>query len=110
MVLLVDHWTLARLRECQFFSFAEVNAAICPLLEPLNDEGAPHLGASRRQLFAQLEKPALKLLPVTPYVYADWKKCRAGPDHSIAIDKHSYSGLYQLLKKDLWARTTARTV
>ena len=64
-----------------------MNAAIRPLLDRLNDKVSRHLGASRRQLFEQLDKPALKPLPVAPYVFAEWKKCRAGLDYHIAIDK-----------------------
>lgn len=109
-VLLVERWILARLRNRQFFSIAEVNAAIRPLLDRLNDKVSRHLGASRRHLFAQLDQPALKPLPVAPYVYAEWKKCRAGLDYHVAIGKHYYSVPYQLLKKELWARITARTV
>ena len=109
-VLLAERWILARLRNRQFFGLAEVNAAIRPLLDRLNDKVSRHLGASRLHLFAQLDKPALKPLPVAPYVYAEWKKCRAGLDYHIAIDKHYYSVPYQLLKKELWARITARTV
>jgi len=109
-VLLVERWILARLRNRQFFSLGEVNAAIRPLLDWLNDKVSRHLGASRRQLFTQLDKPALKPLPVAPYIFAEWKKCRAGLDYHIAIDKHYYSVPYQLLQKELWARITARTV
>jgi len=109
-VLLVERWILARLRNRQFFSLGDVNAAIRPLLDRLNDKLSRHLGASRQQLFAQLDKPALKPLPVAPYVYAEWKKCRAGLDYHVAIDRHYYSVPYQLLKKELWARLTARTV
>ena len=47
---------------------------------------------------------------MAPYVYAEWKKCRAGLDYHIAIDRHYYSVPYQLLKTELWARITARTV
>ncbi|MFG6585486.1 IS21 family transposase [Sulfitobacter sp. 1A12779] len=109
-VLLVERWILARLRNRQFFSLGDVNAAIRPLLDQLNDKVSRHLGASRKQLFEQLDKPALKPLPTAPYVYAEWKKCRAGLDYHVAIDKHYYSVPYQLLKKELWARITARTV
>jgi len=87
-----------------------VNAAIRPLLDQLNDKVSRHLGASRRQLFEQLDKPALKPPPLAPYIFAEWKKCRAGLDYHIAIDKHYYSVPYHLLKKELWARITARTV
>ena len=109
-VLLVERWILARLRNRQFFSLEDVNAAIRPLLDRLNDKGSRHLGASRRQLFEQLDKRALKPLPVAPYVYAEWKKCRARLDYHIAIDRHYYSVPHHLLKKELWARITAQTV
>jgi transposase len=109
-VLLVERWILAWLRNRQFFSLEDVNAAIRPLLDRLNDKVSRHLGASRRQLFEQLDKHALKPLPVAPYIYAEWKKCRAGLDYHIAIDRHYYSVPHQLLKKELWARITARTV
>jgi len=39
------------LRNRQFFSLGEVNAAIRPLLDRLADKVSRHLGASRRQLF-----------------------------------------------------------
>ena len=100
----------ARLRNRQFFSLEDVNAAIRPLLDRLNDKVSRHLGASRKQLFEQLDQPALKPLPVAPYIFAEWKKCRAGIDDHIAIDKHYYSVPYQLVKTELWVRITARTV
>ena len=56
-VLLVERWILARLRNRQFFSLGDVNAAIRPLLDQLNDKVSRHLGASRKQLFEQLDKP-----------------------------------------------------
>jgi transposase len=36
---------------------------------------ARHLGASRRALFEDLERSALKPLPAEPYVFAEWKEC-----------------------------------
>jgi transposase len=54
-VLLVERWILARLRNRQFFSLGDVNAAIRPLLQQLNDKVSRHLGASRRQLFERLD-------------------------------------------------------
>jgi len=42
-VLLVERWILARLRNRQFFSLGDVNAAIRPLLDRLNDKVSRHL-------------------------------------------------------------------
>lgn len=109
-VQLAERWILARLRNQQFFSIEEVNAAIRPLLAALNAKTSRHLGASRRELFEQLDKPALKPLPTSPYEYAEWKQCRAGLDYHVALKGHYYSVPYQLMKKVLWARITSRTV
>ena len=109
-VLLAERWIIARLRNQRFFSLDEVNAAIRPLLDQLNDKVTRHLGASRRDLFERLDKPALKPLPVEPYVYAQWKQCRAGLDYHIDVERHYYSVPYQLLKQKLWVRITARTI
>ena len=109
-VLLAERWILARLRNQRFFGLDEVNAAIRPLLDQLNNKVTRHLGASRRDLFERLDKPALKPLPVEPYVYAQWKQCRAGLDYHIDVDRHYYSVPHHLLKQKLWVRITARTV
>ena len=109
-VLLAQRWILARLRNQRFFGLDEVNAAIRPLLDQLNTKETKHLGASRRDLFERLDRPALKPLPLTPYVYAEWKQCRAGLDYHIDIGRHYYSVPHQLLRQKLWARITPRTV
>ena len=109
-VLPAERRVLARLRDQRFFGLDEVNAAIGPLPEQLNGKVSRHLGASRRELFERLDRPALKPLPVTSYVYAEWKQCRAGLDYHVDIGRHYYSVPHQLLKQKLWARITARTV
>ncbi len=109
-VLLAERWIVARLRNRRFFGLDELNAAIRPLLDQLNSKVTRHLGASRRDLFNGLDKPALKPLPIEPYVYAEWKQCRAGLDYHIDVGRHYYSVPYQLLKQKLWVRITARTV
>lgn len=109
-VLIAERWILAQLRNQTFFGLDELNAAIALLLIRLNDKVTRHLGASRRDLFERLERPMLKPLPVEPYVYAQWKQCRAGLDYHVDIGSHYYSVPHQLLKQKLWARITARTV
>ena len=69
-----------------------------------------HLGTSRRALFDEIERPALKPLPAEPYTFAQWKECRAGLDYHVEVEKHYYSVPHQLLQERLWARITTRTV
>jgi transposase len=109
-VQVVERWILAKLRNRRFFSLAEANATIRQLLDQLNARVTRHLGASRRQLFEQLDRPALLDLPVEPYTYAEWKECRAGLDYHVEVDKHYYSVPHALLRQKLWARMTDRTV
>lgn len=109
-VLLAERWILARLRHQKFFGLDELNAAIRPLRDRLNSKTSRHLGASCRELYERIDKPALKPLPREPYVYAEWKQCRAGLDYHVDIGRHYYSVPHQLLKQKLWARITARTI
>jgi len=109
-VLIAQRWILARLRNQRFFTLDDLNAAIRPLLERLNSKVTRHLGASRRDLFERLDQPALKPLPVEPYVYAEWKQCRVGLDYHIDVLRHYYSVPHQLLREKLWVRITARTI
>lgn len=109
-MLLTERWILAHLRNQTFLGFEELNAAIRPLRDQLNEKVTRHLGTSRRALFETLDKPAMKPLPHEPYVYAEWKRCRAGLDYHVDIGRHYYSVPHQLLCQELWARITARTV
>src|SRR5678810_853760 len=75
-VQVVERWMLARLRHHTFFSLAEVNTALAPLLLTLNARPFNKLPGSRQQLFETLDRPALRSLPVQPYEYAEWKHAR----------------------------------
>ena len=109
-VQVVERWILARLRHRRFFSLAELNQAIHELLEDLNRRETRHLGASRRQLFEALDRPALKRLPAETFQYAEWKQRRAGLDYHVEVAKHYYSVPHALARQKLWARITERTV
>ena len=109
-VLIAQRWIIARLRNQRFFSLDDLNAAIRDLNSQLNSKITRHLGASRRDLFERLDQPALKPLPVEPYIYAEWKQCSVALDYHIDVDRHYYSVPHQLLRQKLWVRITARTI
>jgi transposase len=109
-VQIVGRWILARLRNRQFFSLGDLNAAIQGLLADLNKRPLRGWGRSRQSLFEELDRPALAPLPSEPYEYAEWKRCRVGLDYHIEIAKHYYSVPYNLLRQQVDARITARTV
>jgi transposase len=109
-VQVVQRWVLARLRHQRFFSLAELNAAIRALMADLNERPMRHLGASRRALFERLEQPALLRLPSEPYVYAEWRRCRAGLDYHVEVHGHFYSVPYRLMRETIEARITDQTI
>jgi transposase len=109
-VQIATRFVIAKLRNRQFFSLSALNVAIAELVAQINNRVSRHLGASRRALFEEVERSALKQLPAEPYVFAEWKECRVGLDYHVEIDKHYYSVPHQLLRERVWARITARTV
>jgi transposase len=109
-VQVATRFIIAKLRNRQFFTLSALNAAIAELVAQINDRVSRHLGASRRALFEELERPALKPLPAEPYVFAEWKQCRVGLDYHVEIEKHYYSVPHQLLRERVWSRITARTI
>ena len=109
-VQVVQRWILARLRHRRFFSLSELNAAISELLVQLNERPMLGWGMTRRALYEQLDRPALLPLPSTPYEYAEWKRCRVNLDYHVEIERHYYSVPFQLLRQEVEARITAKTV
>jgi transposase len=109
-VQVATRWITAKLRNQRFFSLAELNAATRELVTQLNNRVTRHLGTSRRALFDEIERPALKKLPVEPYLYAEWKECRVGLDYHVEVERHYYSVPHALLREKVWARITARTI
>jgi len=109
-VQLVERWILARLRHQRFFSLGELNEAIVPLLADLNARPFQKLPGSRLSVFEALDRPAMRALPATPYVYAEWKAARVAFDYHAEIDGHYYSVPHALVGHEVWARFSARAV
>jgi len=110
-VQVAQRWILACLRHERFFSLAEFNARIAQLLDTLNAKTMRTYRASRHQLFAQLDQPALRPLPTEPFIFGDWTiDARVNIDYHIDVHRHYYSVPYQLLHELVDARLTATTV
>jgi transposase len=109
-VLLVERWVLARLRNRRFFSLAELNLAITDLVTELNARIMKAYGASRAELFATVDAPALRPLPAEPYAFAIWKRCRVAPDYHVEVGGCWYSVPYRLIRELVDVRIADRTV
>jgi transposase len=110
-VLIVERWLIGRLRNRLFHSLADVNQAISEMLRRLNEERpVRRLGKTRRQLLEELDRPALKPLPIEPYVFAEWRLCRVGIDYHVEVEQHFYSVPHSYGRCAVDVRLTARTV
>lgn len=109
-VQIAQRWILARLRNQVFFSLDALNERIAELVEDLNRRTMRVYGASRLDLFDRVDRPALRPLPTTRFVYGTWKKARVNIDYHIEIERHYYSVPHALVREEVEARTSGMTV
>ncbi len=109
-VQIVERWIMARLRHQTFFALAAVNQAIYGLLDDLNQRSFKKLPGTRLSQFEQLDKPVLRPLSASPYLYAEIKAARVHIDYHIEYDRHYYSVPHQLVKQTVEVQASAATV
>ncbi len=109
-VLIVERWILARLRHRVFYNLEELNSTLRDLRDKLNKEPFQKLPGCRLSQFKEIDRPALKPLPVKPYVYAVFKRKRAGKDYHVEVDKHFYSVPYSYACEEVEVRITAHII
>ena len=109
-VLAVERWVLAPLRNRRFFGLDELNGAMAERVGWLN--GRPFRGSptSRRELFDEIERSALRPLPAGRFEVAEWKKATVNIDYHVEFDERFYSVPFQLVRQQLDVRATAGTV
>jgi transposase len=107
-VLVVERWVLAPLRNQRFFSGGELNGAIARELTKVNGREFRGQPTSRRDLFLEVERPALQPLPPSRYEFTEIKKATANIDYHVELDHHFYSVPYQLVRQrvEVWATAT----
>ena len=106
----VERRIMAVLRHESFFSVAEVNRAIGPLLVELNGRPFQKMAGSRRELFEELDSPALLPLPTSRYELGLWRHAKANIDYHVQVDWHFYSVPYQLTNQHVEVCLGTRTV
>ena len=106
----VERWVLAPLRNRTFFSLGEMNRAVAELSEALNQKTMPHIEKSRRQLFEEIDQPALRPLPEQPYQFALWKTAKVHLDYHVAFEKHYYSVPHALVQQPVEIKASEHLV
>ncbi|MGP0088771.1 MAG: IS21 family transposase [Xanthobacteraceae bacterium] len=103
-------YILGRLRHQTFFSLADANRAIALVLERMNAHVMRRLGLSRSDLFASVERPALRALPATDYEFAEWRLARVGLDYHVEVEGFYYSVPHALIRTQVDLRITSRII
>jgi transposase len=68
------------------------------------------LGLSRNDLFASVERPALRPLPAADYEFAEWRLARVGIDYHVQVEGFYYSVPHALIRAQVDLRITSRTI
>lgn len=109
-VQVAQRWLLARLRHETFHSVEALNARLSEMLVDLDARVMKAYGASRRDLFERLDRPALRPLPPERFTYGEWRHARVNIDYHVEVHGHFYSVPHPLLHEEVEARVTATTV
>ena len=109
-VLNAERRIIAALRDHTFFSVAEINTAIKRCLKDLNLRPFQKMKGCRYDLFKELDRPALLLLPQRRYESGQWRKAKANIDYHVQVDWHRYSVPYTLTQQEVEVRLSVRTV
>lgn len=109
-VQIAERWIIAALRHHTFFALADINVEICRLLERINHKPFRKREGSRASLFAAVDQPALKPLPLERFDMSQWSRARVNIDYHIAFDTNFYSVPYNLTHELVEVRSTPTTV
>ena len=60
------------------------------------------------KLLEEIDRPALKALPESPYVFAEWRICRVSIDYRVEVEAHYYSVPHRFVRAEVEVRFTAR--
>ncbi|HEX9062155.1 MAG TPA: IS21 family transposase [Clostridia bacterium] len=106
----IETWIMAALRNVTFFSFSELNTAIRKKLADFSEKPYQKLEGSRKSVFLEYDKPALRPLPIIHYEYADWRTATVNTDYHVEVLKQYYSIPYTYVKSSVDIRLTSDMV
>ena len=106
----ISTWIIAALRDEQFFSLAELNAAIRQKLYEFSRRTFQKKDGTRYDIYMEEEFPLLTPLPQTRYELAEWKQATVQFNYHISVDNMYYSVPHEYIKRKADVRVTASTI
>ena len=106
----ISTWILAALRNEQFFSLAELNAAIRDKLHGFSRKPFQKKEGTRYDLYVKEELPMLAPLPQNRYELAEWKQATVQFNYHVSVDGMYYSVPHEYIKRKVDIRSTTSTI
>ena len=107
----VQRVVLFQLRNQVFFSLEDANREIQRLTAEINARNFKKLPGSRDSRFTNLDQPALRPLPATPYEPCSWKySVLVGPDYHVQYEGAHYSVPFHLARHAVDIRATETVI
>ena len=106
----LETWLLEWLRGQTFFSFRDLNAAIKDRLKELATRPFQKRCGSRESVFNEVDKPALRPLPVQSYEFAEYVERRVPDNYHVEWGGFYYSVPHYLYKQKVTMRISGSTI
>lgn len=106
----LETWLLGWLRNQRFFNFEELNKAILDRLRTLCQQPFQKRPGSRYSIFHEIDLPALRPLPATPFEQATFKIRTLGDNYHVEYDGYYYSVPYTYYRQQITLRATSTTI
>lgn len=98
-----------QVREKQFYSLSDLNAALRDFLAQLNNAVMKDYGVSRNDRFAT-EAGLLLPMPDTPYEFAEWRDAKVHPDCCIQLKRNFYSVPHNFVGQTVRVKITGKLI
>jgi transposase len=109
-VLIASRRILARIRNIQILSFADLQYYIRTALEQVNEAPLTGKSESRWSSYLAEEKDYMLPLPASPYELAQWGKAKVQTNCHIAFQRKFYSVPFEHIGEEVDIRATQSTV
>jgi len=106
----LETWLLGKLRNQKFFSFHELNKTIHKYIAELSKKPFQKREGSRWSDFQEIDKPALRPLPLQKYEIADLVSRRVGDNYHLEYAGFYYSAPYTLHGETVTLRASGTVI
>jgi transposase len=106
----LETWLLEWLRGQKFFSFRELNKAIRERLSVLAQRKFAQRPGSRASVFEEIDKPALRPLPLRQYEFTSYVTRRVPDNYHVEYQGFYYSVPYTLFGQEVTIRVSAEMI